>query len=205
VALAWVALQALGLAAGGWDFGPGHVLTWGSVEVGTLLRHGALAAGLVEDGELQRLVTGAGTFAGGALALFLGLWVFASSSAGLERRFGSARTGLVLLASALAGAWVRVRFAPGPAGLLPQPAAWDVVLGAVGARIPWGLARGGTEGRTAVSSALAFAALSVALVMLQPGGRWWMLYGEGAGFAAGALALVVLGPRRSERPAGAVV
>jgi hypothetical protein len=142
--------------------------------------------------------------AGGVLPLLLALWVLTSSAGALEVRAGSARTGLVLLAAGLAAAGLRtVWLFEGSAN--PQAMGWDLVLGAVGATIPWGLARGGREGRVAVSSALAFVALSILLVMVPAGGAWWMLAGQGAGFVAGALTLTLLGPRHVDRPPGAAV
>lgn len=193
--LAWAALHLAGLAAGGWRL-EGNALTWASVDLASLRRHGVLVPALVSEGEVQRLVTGVGAVGGGALSLLLAVWVFASAGGGLERGAGTARAGLVLLASALAGAGLQTFL--WPRWDQPLPGAWDLVLGAVGAQIPWGLAEGGRAGRTRISSALAFVALSAALLLLQPGGEPWMLYGQGAAFVAGALTLTLLGPRRLE-------
>ena len=207
LALVWAALHVLGLATDGWQLA-GNVFTWGSVTNETLVRHGALVPALVSEGEGHRLLTGSGTvsggvMAGGVLPLLLAVWVLVSAAGALERRAGSARAGLVLLAAGLGGAGLRTVVFAG--STQPQAMGWDVVMGAVGAQIPWGIAVGGRTGRVVVSSALAFVALSIALVMIPPGGAWWMLYGQGAGFVAGALAFALLGPRRADAPPSVVV
>ena len=202
IALAWVVVHLVGLAASGWRL-EGGALTWGSPDLAVLRQHGALVPALVSQGEVQRVVTGAGTVVGGVLSLLLALWVFTSAAGSLERGAGTARAGLVLFAATLAGGTVAVAMLP--TSNMPLPAAWHLVLGAVGAQVPWGLAVGGPEGRTLVSSALAFVVLSALLMLFQPGGGWWLLWGEAGAFAGGALALTVLGPRRLAAPPSPLV
>lgn len=197
---AWIALHLLGMAAQGFRVEAEHVFLWGSAAPEAVLRHGALTPALIEQGEVQRLVTGAGYLGPGLLSLVLGLWIGLSSLAFLEQRVGALRLVVTLLAGAVAGGLTRTALNAG--STLPHSAGWDVIMAAVGARIPWGLARGGAEGRTAISSALAFAAFSVALVYFTNDGRLEPLRGQGAAFVAGALALGLLRPGGAGAPAG---
>lgn len=200
--LAWVGLHVLGMAAGGFHLEAEHAFLWGSAAPEAVLRHGALTPALIEQGEAQRLVTGAGYLGPGLLSLVLGLWIGLSSLAFLEQRVGALRLVFTLLTGAVAGGLARTALNAG--STLPHSAGWDVIMAAVGARIPWGLARGGPEGRTAVSSALAFAALSVGLVYLTNDGRLEPLRGQGVAFVVGALALGLLRPGGAGAPPGRV-
>lgn len=200
--LAWVALHLLGLWAKDFRMEAPHALLWGAPDLDAMIRHGALVPLLVQQGEWQRLLTGPGLLGAGVLSLLLGLWMGASSLRFLERAAGSARALVVLTAgAAAAGAAQALLFTP--LSGLPALAGWDLILAAVGARLTWGLATGGTPGRTAASSALAFAAISVAFALLTPGQGLASLRSEAVAFGTGALVLLALGPRRSAQPPGA--
>jgi hypothetical protein len=61
---------------------------------------------------------------------------------------------------------------------------------------------GGREGRTLVSGAFAYVAFVALLAYALPGTPASHLWGEGLAFVGGALAIVLLGPKRSFDPAG---
>ncbi|MFM8979404.1 MAG: hypothetical protein ACKOSS_02930 [Planctomycetia bacterium] len=194
VALLWVALHLGGLWASDAPLGGRHVLLWGAVPPATQVQAGALVPARVGAGEPWRLLTGAGVVAPGLLGLLLGLWVLSGSVRSLEPLLGRARLLLLLVLATLAGAATRVLL--DPAAREPQAAGWDLVLGAVGARIPLGLALGGSAGRQMVSGSLAWVALAVLLAWALPGTPLAHLAGEGAGLCGGVLAVLLLGPRR---------
>lgn len=200
--LAWLALHLCGLWASGAPLGGPHVLLWGAVPPGTQVAQGALVPARVLAGEPWRVLCGAGIAAHGLVGLLLALWVLSGTVRGVEPLLGRARLLLVLLLATLAGAAARILL--DPAARTPQAAGWDLVLGAVGARIPLGLALGGSAGRQMVSGALAWVALSALLAYALPGTPASHLAGEGAGLCGGALAVLLLGPRRCLRPAGRV-
>ncbi len=189
--LAWVGLHVAGLAARGFAVASESVWTWGAPDPEAVLRHGGFTPALLEAGELQRLLTGPGYLGPGVLSVLLGLWIGLSSLAFLERRVGWARLLTTLVSGAVVGGLVRSRLNAGSP--LLHSTGWDLILAAVGARIPYGLRLGGTAGRAAVSGALAFAALSVALVYATNAGNLEPLRGQGAAFAAGALTLGLWG------------
>lgn len=200
VVLLWLGLHIAGLVAGGGRLASDHVFTWAGVPQEQLLKHGALVPARVSNGEWQRLLTGSAVVGQGALSLLLALWIFVGSARSLERLAGTSRAWIVMLVAALAGALARVAWVPD--SRMVHMAGWDLVLGVVGARIPLGLALGGPPGRTLVSSAFAFLALSALLAYAMPGTPTSHYVGEGVGFIAGALTLVLLGPRRLLRPPG---
>ena len=200
VVLLWLGLHVAGLIAGGGRLSSDHVFTWAGVPQEQLLRHGALVPARVTAGEWQRLLTGSAVVGQGALSLLLALWVFVGSARSLERLAGTSRAWIVMIVAALAGALTRVAWVPD--SRLVHMAGWDLILGVVGARIPLGLALGGPQGRTLVSSAFAFLALSALLAYAMPGTPTSHYLGEGVGFVVGALTLTLLGPRRLLRPPG---
>lgn len=198
----WVALHGLGLWAKDFRMQAPHPLLWGAPDLDAMIRHGALVPALVAQGEWQRLLTGPGLLGAGVLSLLLGLWMGVSALRFLEQAAGSARALLVLVSGTLAAGCAQTWwFAPG--STLPHVAGWDLILAAVGARLTWGLATGGTVGRTAASSALAFAALTVALAYFTPGAGLIALRSEAVAFVTGALVLLLLGPRRVHAAPGA--
>jgi|GEM_PF-4346859 len=200
VALLWLGLHVAGLVASGGRLASDHAFTWAGVPQEQLLKHGALVPARVSAGEWQRLLTGSAVVGQGALSLALALWIFLSSARALERLAGTSRAWIVMTLAALAGALARVAWVP--ESRMVHMAGWDLVLGVVGARIPLGLALGGPAGRTLVSSAFAFLALSALLAYAMPGTSTSHYVGEGVGFVAGALTLTLLGPRRLLRPPG---
>jgi hypothetical protein len=189
-----------GLIASGGQLASDHAFTWAGVPQEQLLKQGALVPARVSNGEWQRLLTGSAVVGQGALSLLLALWIFVGSARSLERLCGTSRAWSVMIVAALAGALARVAWVP--ESRMVHMAGWDLVLGVVGARIPLGLAIGGPPGRTLVSSAFAFLALSALLAYAMPGTPTSHYVGEGVGFVAGALTLTLLGPRRLLRPPG---
>lgn len=200
--LLWAGLHLGGLWLAGAPLGGPQVLLWGSVPAAQQVEQGALVPARLVAGEPWRAITGAGVVAQGLLGLLLALWVLWGTVRPLEPWLGRARLLLVLLLATLAGAAVRTWV--DPAARTPQAAGWDLVLGALGARIPLGLALGGRAGRQVASGALAWVALSALLAYALPGTPLSQLAGEGAGLAGGALAVLLLGPRRCLQPPGRV-
>jgi hypothetical protein len=201
--LALLALHVAGVIANGGRLASDHVFTWGGVPPEIQVRHGALVPGRVTGGETWRLLTGAGALGQGALGLVFGLLVLGGSGRRLERVVGSSRTLLVLVAATLAGALVRVAYVP--ESRFAHQAGWDPLLGLVGALVPLGLGIGGPEGRMLFHRSLAYLAFLAVLAIAIPGQPASHLWGEGAAVVAGALTLLLLGPRRSLAPAGTVV
>lgn len=203
LALLWVALHLGALAASDAPLGGRNVLLWGAVTPAAQVQAGALVPARVASGEPWRVLTGAGVVAPSLLGLLLALWVLSGSVRSLEHLVGRSRLLLVLGLATLAGAALRVLL--DPAAREPQAAGWDLVLGAVGARIPLGLALGGSAGRQMVSGALAWVALAAVLALALPGTPQAHLAGEAAGLVGGVLAVVLLGPRRCLGPASRTV
>jgi hypothetical protein len=200
VALLWLGLHVAGLVVSGAPLESDHVFTWAAVPPELQIRHGALVPSRVTGGEWQRVITGAAVAGQGALGLALALFMLAGAGRALERIVGSWRTLVVVTFAVAVGGVVRVLY--DPESRFPHVAGWDLTMGLVGARVPLGLALGGREGRTLVSGAFAYVAFVAVLAFAIPGTPASHLWGEGAAFVGGALAVVLLGPRRSFAPPG---
>ncbi|MFV1960160.1 MAG: rhomboid family intramembrane serine protease [Planctomycetota bacterium] len=192
--LSWVALYALSLWLSGAVTQPGSpVWAWGAPSPQVLVRLGAEVPAEVELGAWQQLVTHA-FLHGFLLHLVLNAWIFVGAGRLLESVAGSARLWIVFVVSAVAGGVAHLLWGQGAVAVGASGGIFGVV-GAVGA---WSLFSPHPAAPGVRRSILFFLVLSL-LISLLPGVG---LAAHLGGLAAGAVVMLLLGPRRAQRPAG---
>jgi rhomboid protease GluP len=192
--LSWVVVHVVALVmSGGVRAAPGPWWQWGSPTRESLVRVGGMLPELVRLGEWQLLLT-YGFVHAFVLHLVLNAWVFLAVGRLLESVIGSARLFLVFAASVAGGGVAHLLF-----GDALMVGASGGVFGVVGALGLWSLWSQHPQAKAARATALIFLLFSAALFFLPSVANDAHI----GGLVAGILAMVLLGPRRSERPAGA--
>jgi membrane associated rhomboid family serine protease len=208
IGLAWVGAYLSLMAHGGWQWEGAGAWGFGAPDTNALEAHGAPIPVQVRAGQWQRVLLSAWLHRS-LIGLVLLLWFQASMSRQLAPRAGAARTWIVFFASGACGAVAQVLTHPDsahPGGAGP----FDAVAGCLGALLVWGLGNRGPDARSVFRSALAstiLVGIITAVVVMETGDDPRVeavlgLESTLAGFGAGALAMLLFGPRRCARPAG---
>lgn len=191
--VSWILIHVALLLASGQATQPGMPgWMWGAPSSAELLRWGALSEDRVADGEVERWITASFLHAF-ALHLLLNAWIGWGVGRRLETLIGSARTFLVFFASVLGGSAAHVLWSQGMA-----VGASDGVFGFVGALGVWAFAHGDAQARALRRSVLLFVVIGLGVSLL-PGVA---LAAHAGGFVVGGITVLLLGPRRVDRPAG---
>lgn len=211
VAIAWVGIYLLLMAHGGWQWrGPG-ILGFGMPQTVSLERFGAAVPRLVENGDWQRLALD-GLLHRSLLGLLLLLWFWSSIGRRTSALFGTARAWLVFVAGATGGAGAHVLSFP-EASYLGGAGPFGGIMGGLGALFLWALCNKGPVARAVLRSVIITLIVIAALTWFftrdvpdTEGMRAMVgIQAEIGAFGAGVLAMGLLGPRRSNGPAGGVV
>jgi len=191
--LSWVGLYGLSLWLSGAVTQPGQpAWAWGAPSLAVLVRLGAEVPAEVELGAWQRLVTHAFLHAF-LLHLVLNAWIFVAAGRLLETVVGSARLWIVFVVSAVGGGTAHLLWGHGAVAVGASGGIFGVV-GALGIRA---LVSHHPAAPSLRRSVLFFLVLSL-LISLLPGVG---LAAHLGGLAVGGAVMLLLGPRRAERPA----
>ena len=191
--LSWVVVHVVALVlSGGVRAVPGPWWMWGGPTRDALLRLGGMLPELVRLGDAHLLIT-YGFVHAFVLHLLLNAWVFLAVGRLLESVIGSARLFLVFTISVIGGGVAHMLFSD-----VLMVGASGGVFGVVGALGLWSLRAQHPQAKAARATAFLFLLFSAALFFL-PGVANDAHIG---GLVAGVVVMALLGPRRSERPAG---
>jgi membrane associated rhomboid family serine protease len=197
LAVCWALFYGLSLYLSG---GPRPVpspFLWGTPSDEVLRRLGAEVPALVRQGDWQRVITHA-FLHGFLLHLVLNVWVWLAVGRLLEQVAGSARCWIVFCIAAIGGGIAHLLWV---GGSIPAVGASGGIFGAVGALGIWSV-RARHPAAPSVRRMVFFFLVISALLVLVPGVSH---AGHGGGFVGGALAMLILGPRRVHLPAPASV
>ena len=191
--LSWVLVHVVALVlSGGVRAVPGPWWTWGGPTRDVLIRVGGVLPDLVRLGDWHRLLT-YGFAHAFVLHLVLNAWVFLAVGRLLESVIGSARLFVVFTASVVGGGVAHQLFSEAL-----MVGASGGVFGVVGALGLWSLRAQHPQAKAARATALIFLLFSAALFFLPSVAN----DAHVGGLVAGVLVMALLGPRRSEAPAG---
>ena len=195
VVLAWLGVHAAALLLAGRASDPAAPWwAWGLVPDELLRRLGADVPALVRLGEGRRVLTYA-FLHGMVLNLALGIWILLGTGRRLESAVGTARFWIVFVLGVAGGGIAHALLG---SGLLVG--GWFAIVGILGALLVWSFLSPDPAARASRGSTLLFLLIVVALSLAFGGS----LVADVGSLVGGALAMVLLGPRRILPPAGLV-